>query len=378
MTAGRGVERCSDAELVAATRGGDKHAFAVLVGRHRPLALALVRRMLGQGELASDAVQEATVTALTGIDRLRSPERFGAWYAGVALNIARRWARDLARLGPIEGLDRPDGARGPEEATEAALLAKQVRTAVAELAPGQRAAILAFHWQGLTQTEAALELGTTAGAIKARLHQARVALVPKLLSLRTPEVTVMATEPEPGWVEMTVAEVRRSGGDDPRRYRHAVILSERAGDRRLAIWVGAPEATHLAHNLQSVEMPRPMTYQLAANLAQAGGSRVAEVRITQLAETTYYAQVVLEGPTGRKEVDARPSDALNLALVCDAPITMATSILEDPDCMRRTEWQEYPTGASELVAEAHKHQEEAMKEFLATETAREQQGPAPP
>lgn len=122
----------SDVDLVAATRGGDKHAFVLLVGRHRSLALALVRRVLGQSELAVDAVGEATVAALIGIERLRSPERFGAWYAGIALNVARRWARDLARLVPLDGLDRPDGTIGPEGSAEAVELTARVQAAVAE------------------------------------------------------------------------------------------------------------------------------------------------------------------------------------------------------------------------------------------------------
>ena len=68
-----------DAELVAASRGGDRRAFALLVERHYGVLLATCRRATGDGELAADAAQEAVVTALVGLDRLRDPERFGAW-----------------------------------------------------------------------------------------------------------------------------------------------------------------------------------------------------------------------------------------------------------------------------------------------------------
>lgn len=83
-------ESWSDAELVAAARTGDKDALAVLVGRHQPIVLALSRRLLGDATLAADALQEATLAALTGLERLHSPDRFGAWYSGIALNVGRR------------------------------------------------------------------------------------------------------------------------------------------------------------------------------------------------------------------------------------------------------------------------------------------------
>lgn len=83
-----------------AARGGDREAFAELVTRHRATALALSGRLLGSADLAGDAVQEATVVAMLGLDRLRSGDRFGAWLCGIALNVARRWLREL-RTAPL-------------------------------------------------------------------------------------------------------------------------------------------------------------------------------------------------------------------------------------------------------------------------------------
>jgi hypothetical protein len=79
----RGADRAPpDADLVAAARGGDKDAFASLVDRHRPIVWGVVQRLVRNEAVAADAVQDATIGALVGLDRLRSPERFGAWYAG--------------------------------------------------------------------------------------------------------------------------------------------------------------------------------------------------------------------------------------------------------------------------------------------------------
>ncbi len=283
-----------DAELVAEARAGDKDALAVLVGRHQQMVLALSRRLLGDEALASDAVQEATLAALTGLGRLRSPERFGAWYAGIALNLGRRWLRTVFGTGSLPE-ELPDSQPGPEEMAEAADLAWRVRRAVDVLAPGQREAVLAFYWQGLTHAEAAAELGTSPGAVKALHHQARAALAPRLASClpSEKEVLSMTSTTEADWVEVEVTEVRRADGDETARRVHAVVLTERAGGRRLPIYTGPAEAVALACTLEAVEMPRPMTYQLAASLLGASGSRVDEVRITRLAESTFYAVVVI-------------------------------------------------------------------------------------
>jgi RNA polymerase sigma factor (sigma-70 family) len=343
----------SDAALVVSAQDGDKDAFGELIDRHQPMVVGLVRRLIGSEAIAADASQEAAVTALVGLSQLRSPDRFGAWYAGIALNIARRWlrsARPVARLTD----DLRDEGLGPDQLAEAGELAKRVRDAVRALPPGQRQAVLAFYWQGLSHSEAAVELAVSPGAVKARLHQARAALVPELASYTQ---QVKEVRPVPGteqatWIDVEVSEVRRSDDDDPANRTHALVLKELNGDRQLPIYIGAPEATALACSLETVETPRPMTYQFAADLVNAGGLTVDEVRVTRLSEYTFYAAVVLAGPAGTVEVDARPSDALNLAVVCGAPVRVHDALFEDANVERYDAWQRYTTGAPELAVEA--------------------------
>src|SRR5437899_2663238 len=81
----------SDADLVRGALLGAREPFAELVRRHQRTATALAARVLGSEDLARDAVQEATVAAMTGLDRLRSADRFGPWFCGIALNVSRRW-----------------------------------------------------------------------------------------------------------------------------------------------------------------------------------------------------------------------------------------------------------------------------------------------
>jgi bifunctional DNase/RNase len=157
----------------------------------------------------------------------------------------------------------------------------------------------------------------------------------------------------PAWAEVSLTDIRSSDDSNPLNRTHVMVLTERDGPRRLPIWVGPVEATVLALSLQAVEMPRPMTYQMAAGLLDACGSRVSEVRITQLAGEVFYAVVVVDGPAGQREVDARPSDAVNLALVAGAPILADDTLLDDLRAFRRAEeWQDLPSGTAALAAEA--------------------------
>jgi hypothetical protein len=232
---------------------------------------------------------------------------------------------------------------------------------VAQLADGQRDAVFLFYLQGLTHREVAAELAISVGAVKARLHQARAALTPALVPLasgpavpvtRIKEHVMTTTAGGPAWAEVSVTDIRCSDDSNPLNRQHVIVLTERDGPRRLPIWVRPAEATVLALSLQAVEMPRPMTYQMAAGLLEASGSRVSEVRITRLAGEVFYAVVLVDGPAGQREVDARPSDAVNLALVTGAPILANGALLDDPRASRREEWQDLPSGTAALAAEA--------------------------
>jgi RNA polymerase sigma factor (sigma-70 family) len=297
--------------------------MAELLRRHWDIAVLLAGRVLGSPDLARDAAQEAAIAAMTDLERLRSPDRFGAWFCGIALNVSRRWWRQLQSEVPGLGPDLAPVSADPAEAAEAADTAARVRGAVAALADGQQDAVRLFYLQGLSHREVAAELGISTGAVKARLHQARAALAPRLaqFTVFTEVRTVTATKPaEVEWVEVVVSEVRRTAEEDSRQRQHAMVLAERDGDRRLPIWIGSAEARVLALALESVETPRPFPYKLAAGLVEAAGSQITEVKITRLLERLFYAAVVVQGPDGPREVDARPSDAVNLAVASGAPI----------------------------------------------------------
>jgi RNA polymerase sigma factor (sigma-70 family) len=355
-----------DADLVRAALLGAREPFAELVRRHQRTATALAARMLGSQDLARDAVQEAAVAAMTGLDRLRAADRFGPWFCGIALNVSRRWLREFRAEWPDSSSERPRGDAGPDELAELADIAARVRTAIAALADGQREAVFLFYLQGLSHREVAAELGISVGAVKARLHQARTALAPRLaplIDVPVPghqEVTVMTAAAEvPEWVDVSVAGVRREDGEpgehgDRWTRKHVIVLEVADGRGILPTWVGMAEATALAMILESVETARPLTYQFAAGLLQAAGGRVVETRITRLTSGTFYAVVIVDGPAGPGEVDARPSDAITLATLADVPIRVDGRVLADAAADVRTgvRYEGYTTGTAQIAAES--------------------------
>jgi bifunctional DNase/RNase len=129
------------------------------------------------------------------------------------------------------------------------------------------------------------------------------------------------------FIDMQVRDVCKAP-DSPNPDAHVVLLEEPGGDHRLAIWIGREQAFWLAWRLEGAEGFRPGTYEMAAGAIQALGGQVGEVRIDRLAETTFYATVVVDGPAGAAEVDARPSDALCLALTIGAPIRADRAMVE--------------------------------------------------
>ena len=164
----------------------------------------------------------------------------------------------------------------------------------------------------------------------------------------------------PEWIDVSVAEVRRT--DDAPHPKHLMLLQERGGDRRLAIWIGPAEATAMAISLESVEQPRPMAYSLTVNLLVAAGSPVQEIRITRLTPPLYYATVIVAGADGPQEVDARPSDAVNLALVAGVPIRADSRLFGDVQTEHYADALSYPTGTAELAAEFRQLQQELQHE----------------
>jgi uncharacterized protein len=110
-----------------------------------------------------------------------------------------------------------------------------------------------------------------------------------------------------------------------------VVLDGISGTRQVVIEIGETEAFWLAASLQGLEFARPMTYHFAAELLVSLGGRVREVRAERLIDGVYAATVDVEGALGVRSVDARASDALNLAAITGAPVFVSSQVADGSD-----------------------------------------------
>ena len=144
----------------------------------------------------------------------------------------------------------------------------------------------------------------------------------------------MASLTDAGFVEMRLGKVVGFGpGLSAENTSFCVVLEGTSPDVQLPIEIGETEAFTLSATLTGIQFARPMGPQFAAGLLHALGGSVRQVRIDRLVEvrrgTAYGATVEVAGPSGVELVDARPSDALNLAALQLAPIAVAPEVLAD-------------------------------------------------
>lgn len=116
---------------------------------------------------------------------------------------------------------------------------------------------------------------------------------------------------------------------DPATNSPVVILARPDRHAYLPIWIGVCEANAIAINLEGVEVPRPMTHDLIGALIDNLGFTLDHVLIHSLDDAVFLASVHLSNPEGdRREVDARPSDAIAIALRAEADVLVDQSVLE--------------------------------------------------
>ncbi len=115
---------------------------------------------------------------------------------------------------------------------------------------------------------------------------------------------------------------------DPSSNAPIVVLKDETGDICLPIWIGLAEATAIASALKNVDLARPMTHDLLKNTIDDFGGRVTKVIISELRDNTFIANIeIVVGETVRL-LDARPSDAIALAVRTSAQITVVETVLE--------------------------------------------------
>jgi hypothetical protein len=121
-----------------------------------------------------------------------------------------------------------------------------------------------------------------------------------------------------------------------------VLLKTADDDRFLPIWIGHPEAAAILMRLQGAVPPRPMTHDLLADVVSELQGEIVRVTVTELRENTFHARITIVQDGREVEVDSRPSDAIALAVRCDAQIFAADDVIEESSIEFQGDEEEQP------------------------------------
>ena len=125
-------------------------------------------------------------------------------------------------------------------------------------------------------------------------------------------------------IEMTIDSIR----ENLMNYQRVVILREKDADRYLPIWIGPAEADAIAVKLQGVNVPRPLTHDLLCAFIEAVAVTIDYILVNDLKSDTFYAKIMLSTDGQQIELDARPSDALAIAVRADVAIYAEEEVLD--------------------------------------------------
>lgn len=130
-----------------------------------------------------------------------------------------------------------------------------------------------------------------------------------------------------------------------------VLLQELTGERSLPIFIGPPEATAIAYAIQKVDVPRPMTHDLMANILGALSATLVRVVVTEVRDSTYFAVLHLQSGGQSIEVSARPSDAIALAARTESPIFVEDDLMDTSGVVLEEEDDEEGEDSSEEIVD---------------------------
>jgi uncharacterized protein len=147
-----------------------------------------------------------------------------------------------------------------------------------------------------------------------------------------------------------------------------VLLKTTDGNKFLPIWIGHPEAAAILMKLQGATTPRPMTHDLVTDMLSQLDAQVVRITVTELRDSTFYAQITVQQDGSEIEIDSRPSDAIALAIRAEAPIFVADRVIEES----AIEFEGEEVNEEEIVSEFKQFLENVSPEEFAVEEGEEE------
>jgi len=379
------MQEKTDAELVTLARDGNKEAFGRLFERYQAITLRFAMRLVSSEDTARDVVQESMLQAYLSLKHLRDPSRFKSWLYGIVLNICRNYLGnqnitycsldDNTGGLAISTLAGSGVVLTPEKITEDRELCQIVLGVINTLPDKEREVITLFYYHQLNIEEIAALQGISSGAVKVRLHRARRRLR-EMISSQYPEI-INYEQRRQLMIKVIIADVVKKEWKDETGYtqtQYVVVLQDEDKQRAMNIWVGSFEGQSIARGISKFSFPRPMTFEFFAGLLQAIDAKIEHIRIETLKDDTFYAIVKIRRGKIIKEIDARPSDAMALALLTGSPMFAAEDVLTKAghDIPKTAQLSPVTKGIENIRKEFEAMQKEWHRRPLSAETIKKE------
>lgn len=144
-----------------------------------------------------------------------------------------------------------------------------------------------------------------------------------------------------------------------------VVLKDVDTDRYLPIWIGPFEADAITIQLQGVQVARPLTHDLLKSIIDEMGATISHVMVSELKNDTFFARIVMDVNGQSMEIDARPSDAIALAVRANAPLFVAEEVMSAASIVPETSLEESSMDVeSEPLSEEEEEKLAVFRDFI--------------
>ncbi len=143
-----------------------------------------------------------------------------------------------------------------------------------------------------------------------------------------------------------------------------VVLKETDAERYLPIWIGPFEADAITIQLQGVQVARPLTHDLLKSLIDQMGAKVSHVMVSELRNDTFFARIVMDVKGKSVEIDARPSDAIALAVRSKSPLFVAEDVMNMASIVPEHSIDELDTTGGEPITPEEEEKLSAFRDFI--------------
>lgn len=278
--------------------------------------------MLGDESLAQDVAQISLFQAYRSLDKLQNTARFKAWLLGIVRNISHNYLKQKRQtFFSLDDLSFPLLESSNEKTKH---LSELIATAIQSLETNYRDVITAFYYDGLGLPEIALRQKISPETAKVRLYRGRQILKAKLSTHEDLYYYYRGLTKKKVMKKLTIADVYlRDGGSA------GLLLQSEGGENFLPIIVGFFEAQAIFLGLQGIKTSRPMSHDLIVSILASAGTTLDKVCINKLDEGVFYAYLAIKQNGKTVQVDARPSDAIALAVRLNTPIFVAGEVLDE-------------------------------------------------